>query len=107
MEGWCEMRTDEYFSQLLLEMTTDEDRFAVESGTTPPEIDANNNKHDELATIFLDEELQSIADAVRYYHVSSSKKIKVSLPPYLVHIVLCFCFYFCFFLPWFSKSILT
>jgi len=85
------MRTDEYFSQLLLEMINDEDHFAADlSGTTPPGTD-------EWATVLSKEELQSIADAVRYPHESTRKQIKVSLPPYLVHIVLCFCFCFCLF----------
>jgi hypothetical protein len=96
MEGWCEMRKDEHFSQLLLEMTTDEDYFALFSRSTPPEIDANNNKHDEWLTIFSIEELESIAAAVCYLHENSSELIKVNICRILCTLFFVFAFAFCF-----------
>jgi hypothetical protein len=87
MEGWCEMRKDEYFSQMLLEMRKDENCFAFDFNkrceapavVTVPEVDANDEKNDEWMIHFSKEDLQSVVDAVRYPHESTSHLKEVSL----------------------------
>jgi len=95
------MRKDEYFSRMLLEMINDEKGFAFDFNkrseasavVTVPEID---EKNDEWMIHLSKEDLQSIADAIRYPHESTSHLIKVTISRTM---------YFAsfFFLPWFSR----
>jgi hypothetical protein len=90
-----EMRKDEHFSQMLDEMRLDEINFDFEHTQYKlyllakscrisavgevADIDANNNKHDECMLLFSKEDLQSVVDAIRYPHESTSHLKEVSL----------------------------
>jgi len=89
-----EMRKDEHFSQMVDEMILDEINFDFETqykldllAKSCPvyavgevaDIDANNNKHDEWMLLFSKEDLQSIVDAIRYPHESTSHLIEVTI----------------------------